>query len=87
MSLPEPESDECDFAHPIVSVSLGLPATFLIYGEQRSGRPRQLPLASGDVVVLGGPARRWYHGVRKLPDGEHPLTGRYRYNLTFRRAR
>ena len=81
------DRDECDFAHPIVSVSLGLPAVFLVYGERRSGRPRQLRLESGDVVVLGGPARRWYHGVRDLADGEHPLTGRCRYNLTFRRAR
>ena len=81
------DRDECDFAHPIVSVSLGLPATFLVYGERRAGRPTQVPLESGDVVVFGGPARRWYHGVRDLADGEHPLTGRCRYNLTFRRAR
>jgi len=81
------DRDECDFAHPIVSVSLGLPATFLIYGEKRGGRPQHLALESGDVVVFGGPARRWYHGVRDLADGEHPLTGRLRYNLTFRRAR
>jgi alkylated DNA repair protein (DNA oxidative demethylase) len=81
------DRDECDFAHPIVSVSLGLPATFLIYGERRAGRPQQLALASGDVLVFGGPARRWYHGVRDLADGVHPVTGHYRYNLTFRRAR
>ena len=81
------DRDECDFAHPIVSVSIGLPAVFLIYGERRAGRPLRLGLESGDVVVLGGPARRWYHGVRELADGEHPLTGRLRYNLTFRRAR
>jgi len=44
-------------------------------------------LESGDVVVWGGPARLAFHGVDPLRDGEHPLTGRCRYNLTFRRAR
>ena len=81
------DRDECDFAHPIVSLSLGLPATFLVYGERRAGRPQRLELTSGDVLVFGGPARLWYHAVRDLADGEHPVTGRCRYNLTFRRAR
>ena len=33
-----------------------------------------------------GPARLLYHGVDTLKEGEHPLTGAVRYNLTFRRA-
>jgi alkylated DNA repair protein (DNA oxidative demethylase) len=43
-------------------------------------------LAHGDVVVWGGPARLRYHGVLPLKDGEHPLLGRRRINLTFRKA-
>jgi DNA oxidative demethylase len=27
-----------------------------------------------------------YHGIAPLADGDHPLTGRYRINLTFRKA-
>jgi alkylated DNA repair protein (DNA oxidative demethylase) len=27
-----------------------------------------------------------YHGVDTLKDGEHPATGRCRFNLTFREA-
>jgi alkylated DNA repair protein (DNA oxidative demethylase) len=27
-----------------------------------------------------------YHGVGTLKQGEHPLTGAVRYNLTFRKA-
>lgn len=81
------DQDENDFSHPIVSVSMGLPAVFLCYGEQRSGRARRLNLHDGDVLVMGGPARRFYHGVRELADGIHPQTGSYRINLTFRRAR
>jgi alkylated DNA repair protein (DNA oxidative demethylase) len=36
--------------------------------------------------VWGGPSRLCYHGVLALKDGTHPLTGRRRINLTFRRA-
>jgi alkylated DNA repair protein (DNA oxidative demethylase) len=80
------DCDERDFNHPIVSVSLGLPAVFLWGGLKRSDRTRRLDLASGDVVVWGGPARLTYHAVKELAPGEHHLTGGYRFNLTFRRA-
>jgi len=80
------DKNERDFDAPIVSVSLGLPATFLWGGLARSDRPRRVRLSHGDVVVWGGPARMTYHGVDTLRDGEHPLTGAVRYNLTFRRA-
>jgi alkylated DNA repair protein (DNA oxidative demethylase) len=43
-------------------------------------------LESGDVVVWGGATRLAYHGVAPLKAGEHPLTGAYRINLTFRKA-
>lgn len=80
------DRNERDFAMPIVSVSLGLPATFLWGGLARAERPRRMPLDSGDVVVWGGPARLVFHGVDTLAEGEHPLTGRCRINLTLRRA-
>jgi alkylated DNA repair protein (DNA oxidative demethylase) len=80
------DRDERHHSHPIVSVSLGLPAVFLFGGLRRSERPHRLPLQHGDVVVWGGPSRLAYHGVLPLADGTHPLTGCYRFNLTFRRA-
>ena len=80
------DRNERDFAAPIVSVSLGLPATFLFGGAKRSDRPKRLRLLSGDVAVWGGPARLAFHGVDVLAEGEHELTGRARFNLTFRRA-
>ena len=80
------DEDERDYGAPIVSVSLGLPALFLFGGERRADRPRRIPLESGDVVVWGGAARLTYHGVAPLADGEDPLTGRCRLNLTFRKA-
>lgn len=80
------DKDEQDFSAPIVSVSLGLPAVFLFGGLSRKDRPNRFPLESGDVVVWGGPSRLNFHGIQPLVEGEHPLTGRYRFNLTFRRA-
>ena len=86
MSLHQ-DRDERDFGEPIVSVSLGLPAIFLFGGSKRSDRPQRLRLQHGDVVVWGGPARLFFHGVAPLADGEHAAFGRCRINLTFRKAR
>jgi alkylated DNA repair protein (DNA oxidative demethylase) len=80
------DRDEQDFSQPIVSVSLGLPATFQFGGPKRGDKTQRIPLAHGDIVVWGGPARLFHHGVLALKDGEHPRTGRTRINLTFRRA-
>ena len=80
------DENERDLTAPIVSVSLGLPAIFLFGGNSRSDRPRRIPLEGGDVVVWGGPDRLVYHGVAPLADGNDPLTGNRRINLTFRKA-
>jgi DNA oxidative demethylase len=85
MSLHQ-DKNEVDYAAPIVSVSLGLPAVFLFGGERRADKTQRVPLAHGDVVVWGGPARLRFHGVMPLHDGAHPLLGRRRINLTFRKA-
>jgi alkylated DNA repair protein (DNA oxidative demethylase) len=81
------DKNERDFGQPIVSVSLGLPATFLFGGMKRSDKILRIPLVHGDVIVWGGPARLRYHGVNPLKNGVHPTLGGYRYNLTFRSAR
>jgi len=80
------DHDERDFTQPIVSVSLGLPATFQFGGLKRGDPTAKYPLHHGDVAVWGGPSRLFFHGVATLKDGEHPLLGRKRINLTFRRA-
>jgi alkylated DNA repair protein (DNA oxidative demethylase) len=81
------DRDEKNYDEPIVSVSLGLPATFLWGGLKRVDRPVRYRLVHGDVVVWGGPSRLTFHGVAPLADGEHELLGRRRINLTFRKAR
>ncbi len=80
------DQDEIDFTAPIVSVSLGLPVVFLWGGLTRSESASRVPLADGDVVVWGGPARRRYHGVLPLKAGSHSRLGDARINLTFRKA-
>ena len=80
------DENERDLSAPIVSVSLGLPAIFLFGGNHRNDRSRRVPLESGDVVVWGGLDRLVYHGVAPLADGNDPLTGNRRINLTFRKA-
>jgi alkylated DNA repair protein (DNA oxidative demethylase) len=80
------DKDEHDFTAPIVSVSLGAPATFLFGGFDRAGKTQRVPLTHGDVVVWGGPARLRYHGVLPLKAGHHPAFGENRLNLTFRKA-
>lgn len=86
MSLHQ-DKDERDFSAPIVSVSLGLPAVFLFGGFSRAERPGRIELRHGDVLVWGGPDRMRFHGVLPVAEGEHPLLGRRRINLTFRKAR
>ena len=81
------DRDELHLPHPIVSASLGLPATFQFGGLKRNGPISRYALRHGDVVVWGGPSRLFFHGVSPLKDGEHPKLGRMRINLTFRRAR
>ncbi len=80
------DKDERDFGAPIVSVSLGLPAIFLFGGLTRSDPARRVALRHGDVAVWGGPSRLAYHGILPLAEGEHPVLGRRRINLTFRQA-
>ncbi|VVD67001.1 DNA oxidative demethylase AlkB [Pandoraea terrigena] len=79
------DRDERELSAPIVSVSLGLPATFLWGGLQRGDRTRRLRLAPGDVVVWGGPSRLAYHGIASV-EGSFDAQA-VRYNLTFRQAR
>lgn len=80
------DKDEQDFSQPIVSVSLGIPATFLFGGLKRSDKTLKIPLQHGDIVVWGGEARLKFHGIMPLRANNHAVLGAYRYNLTFREA-
>lgn len=81
------DRDEDDRVAPIVSVSLGLPATFLFGGFARGDRTVRVALVHGDVVVWGGADRLRFHGVLPVKPGHHPVVGGQRLNLTFRKVR
>ncbi|NVJ98043.1 MAG: alpha-ketoglutarate-dependent dioxygenase AlkB [Alphaproteobacteria bacterium] len=78
------DKNERDRRWPVVTVSIGVPATFQLFGDSRSGKPINILLQDGDVLVMGGASRMAYHGVKALAAGQHPLTGDKRYSLTFR---
>ena len=80
------DKNERDFSKPIVSVSLGLSATFLFGNLKRNDPVKRFALRHGDVAVWGGPSRLFYHGVAELKDGGHKTVRRMRVNLTFRGA-
>lgn len=86
------DADEEDFSVPILSVSLGDTALFRIGGAARRDPTSSLRLASGDVVSLGGEARRAYHGIDRVWPGTSTLLAQNgfprggRINLTLRRV-
>lgn len=85
MSLHQ-DRNERDLSAPIVSVSLGMTATFLFGGHERADKAARVALHHGDVAVWGGPDRLRYHGILPLQDQPHPLLGSQRINFTFRKA-
>lgn len=72
---------------PVVSVSIGDTARFLLGGLKRKEPIESFMLESGDVFVFGGASRLRYHGVSRIVPGTAPaalgLDGRF--NLTFRK--
>ncbi len=80
------DKNEQDYDAPIVSVSLGIPATFLFGGHERSDKASRIPLHHGDVTVWGGQDRLRYHGVLPVKSHPHPMVGDERINFTFRKA-
>ncbi|PWB89340.1 DNA oxidative demethylase AlkB [Methylosinus sporium] len=80
------DKNERDFAAPIATVSLGLPARFQFGGLRRAGPISRTILRHGDVCVWGGPSRLAYHAIDPVKEGDHPATGRCRVSLTFRKA-
>jgi DNA oxidative demethylase len=71
---------------PVVSLSIGDTARFLIGGTRRRDPVDALLLESGDAFVFGGPSRLRYHGVSRIIPGTAPraLAMNGRFNLTFR---
>jgi len=81
------DQDEAAKEAPILSISLGDTALFRLGGPERKSPTRSVKLSSGDLVVLSGASRHWYHGVdRILPGTSQLLAEGGRFNLTLRRV-
>src|SRR4051812_23077156 len=57
---------------PIVSVSLGDAARFVVGGLSRRDPTSPIVLRSGDVIGMVGPTRLLYHGVTRILSGAAP---------------
>jgi alkylated DNA repair protein (DNA oxidative demethylase) len=81
------DRDERDFNQPIVTLSLGDDADFLVGGTARTDKTVALVVASGDAIIMGPPGRMLFHGIRKIYPGTSPLENlKGRISLTFRKA-
>ncbi len=81
------DRDEKDISAAVIGVSLGDTALFRIGGTVRGGKTVSVSLASGDVIVFGGPARLAYHGIDRIRPGTSRLVpGGGRMSLTLRRV-
>ncbi len=79
------DRDEADFTQPVLSVSLGDDGLFRVGNLERGGPTESVWLRSGDVLVMGGPARLLHHGIDRIAPGTStllPAPGRI--NLTLR---
>ncbi|WP_154222712.1 alpha-ketoglutarate-dependent dioxygenase AlkB [Marinicella rhabdoformis] len=80
------DKNEPDLSKPVVSVSLGMSATFLIYGDSRNNPAKKITLNDGDVMIWGRTARLMYHGVETKNTQPHPELGFHRFNVTLRQV-
>ena len=82
------DRDEANFDWPVVSISLGDDALFRVGGSERGGKTESIWLQSGDVAVMGGPARLNYHGIDRIKFGSSSLLKEGgRLNITLRVVR
>lgn len=80
------DRDEDDFNAPVLSLSLGDSCVFRWGGSTRGGKTHAIELASGDALVLAGPARLAFHGVARIMSATSPFGDDRRINLTLRRV-
>jgi len=90
------DADEAAKDAPVLSISLGDTGLFRIGGAQRSDPTRSVRLASGDVAILAGAARHFFHGIDRVIEGSSRLPDEFpaklralgirRINLTLRRV-
>ena len=65
------DHSEYNMKAPLISISLGSQAIFLIGGQSKSIKPDAICLKSGDIVIMSGQSRFSYHAVPKILKDEN----------------
>uniref|UniRef100_H2ZQF6 Fe2OG dioxygenase domain-containing protein n=1 Tax=Ciona savignyi TaxID=51511 RepID=H2ZQF6_CIOSA len=63
---PHDDTSEEYLSAPLISMSFGLPAIFLIGGKTKDECPDALFIRSGDVIIMSGASRLAYHAVPRI---------------------
>lgn len=85
---PHVDKTEDDHEAPIISLSVGAEALFLLGGPNRQDPTKEYILRSGDLAIQSGPSRMWFHGIKKIyPTLGNPLRDGGRLNFTLRKVR
>jgi alkylated DNA repair protein (DNA oxidative demethylase) len=81
------DKTEDDKTAPIISLSIGADAEYLIGGREREDKTESFCVRSGDLVVQSGPSRMYFHGVKRIfPTMGNPLKDGGRLNFTMRKV-
>jgi alkylated DNA repair protein (DNA oxidative demethylase) len=82
------DNSEFNLKPAIISVSLGDDAIFLVGGNKRNDPTQEVLLKSGDVFILYGESRLYFHGIKKIiPGTSSLLKNGGRLNLTIRQVK
>lgn len=75
---------------PVISISLGDTCLFIKGGKLKNSTKESIKLESGDVLIMGGEHRYYYHGVKKILVGTTPkelqMKTEGRINITIRQV-
>jgi alkylated DNA repair protein alkB homolog 1 len=67
------DKSEKTFDRPLISISLGCSAIFLIGTDNRNDKPYSFLLRSGDVIVMTGKSRLSYHSIPRIINDCPPI--------------
>src|SRR5262249_4545522 len=60
------DRSEKNMEAPLISLSLGAACIFLLGGPSRDDPVLPIHLQSGDILIMSGESRRFYHGVPRI---------------------
>ena len=81
------DNTEENLSAPIISISLGDTGIFVLGGKLRTDETKQYIVQSGDVILIGGESRNYFHSFKGIiPNTSNLLKNGGRLNLTIRQV-